>query len=125
MGRFFLRHGISFKKKPVRCRAAAQLRPGATAKEVDVAARGYLTDAGYGKEFNHGLGHGFGLEIHESPQIRSNSDDVLQAGMVVTLEPGVYIPGFAGIRIEDDYLITNEGAERLSSLAKNWEFFLG
>ena len=74
-------------------RAIAALRPGVYVKVVDAAARGYIADAGFGDYFTHGLGHGIGLEVHEAPAIRSNSDDVLQAGMVVTIEPGVYLPG--------------------------------
>ena len=79
---------------------------------VDAAARGYIADAGFGKNFNHGLGHGIGLEIHEAPAVRSNSDDVLAAGMVVTIEPGVYFPDFGGVRIEDDVLINRTTARR-------------
>ena len=95
--------------------AAALLRPGVSAREVDAAARGVIEAAGMGEAFNHGLGHGLGLEVHEAPSIRRNSDDVLRAGQVVTLEPGVYFPDFGGVRIEDDFLITADGAERLSS----------
>ena len=106
-------------------RAAAKLRDGVTCREVDEAARSHLAEADLEKFFTHGLGHGFGLEIHEAPSIRGNSDDVLKAGMVVTLEPGVYLNGFAGVRIEDDYLITADGAERLTSLPRDWDFFSG
>jgi Xaa-Pro aminopeptidase len=101
-------------------RAVAKIRPGVRVREVDVAARGFISDAGYGKLFNHGLGHGIGLEIHESPQVRGNSDDVLQAGMVITIEPGIYVPTLGGVRIEDDYLITAEGVERLTTLPRSW-----
>ncbi|QDU18776.1 M24 family metallopeptidase [Urbifossiella limnaea] len=101
--------------------AIAQLRHGAAAKAVDAAARKVLAAAGYGDYFTHGLGHGIGLEIHEAPRIRSNSDDVLEAGMVVTLEPGVYIPGWGGVRIEDDFLITRDGCQRLTTLSRELE----
>jgi Xaa-Pro aminopeptidase len=102
-------------------RAIAALRPGVSVKVVDAAARGYIASAGFGDYFNHGLGHGIGLEIHEAPAIRSNSDDVLQAGMVVTIEPGVYLPDFGGVRIEDDILITPDGPVVLTSVPKDWE----
>jgi Xaa-Pro aminopeptidase len=102
-------------------RAIAKLRPGTHVKEVDAAARGTIADAGYGDFFNHGLGHGIGLEIHESPQIRSNSDDVLQAGMVVTIEPGIYLPDFGGVRLEDDILITEDGPVVLSGLDRSFD----
>lgn len=98
--------------------AAAALRHGAEAKAVDAAARKALTVAGYEQFFTHGLGHGIGLEIHEAPRIRSNSNDVLEAGMVVTLEPGVYIPGWGGVRIEDDFLVTRDGCQRLTTLPR-------
>jgi Xaa-Pro aminopeptidase len=102
-------------------RAIAALRPGVSVKVVDAAARGYIADGGYGKFFNHGLGHGLGLEVHESPAIRSNSEDVLEAGMVVTIEPGIYLPEFGGVRIEDDVLITDDGPQVLTSVPKDWD----
>ena len=101
--------------------AIAALRHGTAAKDVDAAARKSLEAAGYEEYFTHGLGHGIGLEVHEAPRIRTNSDDVLEAGMVVTLEPGVYIPGWGGVRIEDDFLITRDGCQRLSTLPRDLE----
>jgi Xaa-Pro aminopeptidase len=102
-------------------RAIAAVRPGAAAKDVDAAARKFIAQAGYGNEFNHGLGHGIGLQVHEAPDIRETSKDVLQPGMVFTIEPGVYLPGFGGVRIEDDVLVTPDGCEVLSSgVAKEW-----
>jgi Xaa-Pro aminopeptidase len=95
-------------------RAIAAMRPGASSKTVDETARGYIAEQGYGPAFNHGLGHGFGLQIHEAPFFRPNVDVPLQAGMVVTCEPGIYLPGWGGVRIEDDILITPDGAEVLT-----------
>nr|WP_315099492.1 aminopeptidase P family protein [uncultured Fretibacterium sp.] len=95
-------------------KAAAALRPGISGRDVDAVARKIITDAGYGKDFVHGLGHGLGLEIHEAPRLSAISKDVLQVGDVVTIEPGIYIEGWGGLRIEDDYLITETGSECLS-----------
>jgi Xaa-Pro aminopeptidase len=95
-------------------RAIAAMRPGVSTKIVDTAARGYIADQGYGEYFNHGLGHGFGLQIHEGPFFRPNVDIPLEAGMVVTCEPGIYLPGWGGVRIEDDILITPDGPEILT-----------
>lgn len=99
--------------------AAAAIRPEVPARDVDSAARRVIDKAGYGEYFTHGLGHGIGLEVHERPRVRQNSDDVLDAGMVITLEPGIYIPGWGGVRIEDDYLVTREGAVCLTTLPKD------
>lgn len=95
--------------------ALETMRPGVPCREVDASARQMIEQAGYGKYFGHGLGHGIGLEIHEAPRLSPISQDVLQAGMVVTVEPGIYLPGFGGVRLEDDVLITREGCELLSS----------
>ncbi|NLL35978.1 MAG: aminopeptidase P family protein [Fretibacterium sp.] len=94
--------------------AAEALRPGLSGKEADAIARKVIADAGYGENFIHGLGHGLGLEIHEAPRLSLISKDVLQVGDVVTVEPGIYIEGWGGLRIEDDYLITEDGARCLS-----------
>lgn len=98
--------------------AISAIRPGAVLKEIDAAARGVIVDAGLGKFFRHGLGHGIGLEIHEGPRFAPNQEGQLKAGMVVTVEPGVYLPRWGGIRIEDDVLVTRTGCEVLSHLAK-------
>jgi Xaa-Pro aminopeptidase len=99
-------------------RAIRSIRPGAVAKNIDAEARAVIEESGFGPFFNHGTGHGIGLEIHEAPALRPNSDTVLKPGMVVTVEPGIYLPGLGGIRIEDDVLVTRDGCEVLSSLPR-------
>jgi Xaa-Pro aminopeptidase len=89
------------------------LRPGAVSGDVDRAARAVIEDAGYGERFSHGLGHGVGLEIHEGPSLRRDGTDVLPAGAVVTVEPGVYVPGVGGIRIEDAVEVSEDGGRPL------------
>jgi Xaa-Pro aminopeptidase len=101
--------------------ALRAVRPGATGRDVDAAARKVIADAGFGDYFGHGLGHGIGLQIHEAPAVRPNSDAVLQAAMVITLEPGIYLPGWGGVRIEDDVLVTPDGAEVLTHVPKQLE----
>ena len=92
--------------------------PGKKCAAVDAAARSIIERAGYGRQFGHGLGHGMGLEVHEAPRLSRTSTDVLEPGMVVTIEPGVYLPGLGGVRIEDDIVITERGRRRLSTLPK-------
>jgi Xaa-Pro aminopeptidase len=101
--------------------AIAAIRPGTLMSEVDAAARSVITKAGYGKQFGHGLGHGFGLEIHETTRLAADQDRPLKAGMVITVEPGIYLPGWGGVRIEDDVLVTRAGHEVLSKLPKALE----
>ena len=96
--------------------AIAAIRPGALMSEVDRAARSVIADAGHGKHFGHALGHGFGLEVHEQPRLAANVDRPLKPGMIVTVEPGIYLPRWGGIRIEDDILVTRDGHEVLSVL---------
>ena len=98
--------------------ALAALRPGVTLTDVDAAARRVIEDAGFGDRFGHGLGHGIGLQVHEAPRLSAISKDAAEAGMVVTIEPGVYLPGRFGVRIEEDVLVTADGCEVLSSLPR-------
>lgn len=101
--------------------AIAAIRPGVKTGEVDAAARSVIADAGYGDYFTHSVGHGIGLDIHEAPFLRAGYEQLLEAGMVITVEPGIYLPGVAGIRIEDDVLVTPDGAEVLTSVPKDIE----
>ncbi len=94
------------------------IRPGITGRAADKIARDVIDRAGYGEYFGHGLGHGVGLAVHEDPRLSMLGDDTLEAGMIVTDEPGIYIPGFGGVRIEDLVLITETGAEAISKSPK-------
>jgi len=93
----------------------AAIRAGASGKEVDRAARDVIAEAGYGEYFGHSLGHGVGLAVHEAPRLSTRSPDTLKAGMVVTVEPGIYIPGWGGIRLENMVLVLEDGCENLNS----------
>ncbi|MCF6159633.1 MAG: aminopeptidase P family protein [wastewater metagenome] len=95
------------------------VKPGVMAKDVDSAARNYIEKKGFGKNFGHGLGHGIGLEVHEGPTINRSSKEMLEEGMVFTIEPGIYLPGFGGVRIEDIVLVTQDGCNLLSHLPKD------
>ena len=92
----------------------AKVRPGATGGEVDAATRGVIAEAGHGRTFVHSTGHGVGIDIHEPPWIRPKSPDVLATNMILTVEPGIYLPGRFGVRIEDTLRVTPEGHERLT-----------
>jgi Xaa-Pro aminopeptidase len=96
----------------------AAIRPGIAGEEADEAARAVIRDGGHEDHFGHGLGHGVGLEVHEAPRLGKRSEDVLEEADVVTVEPGVYVPGEFGIRIEDLVVVTEDGHRNLSSLDK-------
>ena len=98
--------------------AIKKVGPGVAVSAVDGAARGILDRAGFGQYFTHSTGHGVGLEIHEAPRIASGQSQKLQPGMVVTVEPGVYVPGVGGVRIEDMVLVTDRGREVLTPATK-------
>jgi Xaa-Pro aminopeptidase len=98
--------------------ALEAVKAGAGGKEVDAVPRALIDEAGHGKRFGHGTGHGVGLEVHEGPRLAVTSDDELREGNVVTVEPGVYLPGRFGVRIEDLVVVTADGHRNLSGLPK-------
>jgi Xaa-Pro aminopeptidase len=93
-------------------------RAGASGVDADAAARSVIEEAGFGEEFGHGLGHGVGLDVHEAPRLSRESSDTLAAGNVVTVEPGIYLEGLGGIRIEDLVVVTDGEPEVLTSFTK-------
>lgn len=101
-------------------RGVANIKPNMTGKEADSLTRDYITEQGYGQYFGHSTGHGIGLEVHEGPTLSPRSEEVLKPGMVVTVEPGIYIPDVGGCRIEDDIVITEDGNERLTNASKQF-----
>lgn len=105
-------------------RAIAAVSPGVALKELDQIARDYINDCGYGDFFGHGLGHGVGLEVHEAPTLSPRSTDFAEEGMVVTIEPGIYVPGVGGVRIEDMVLVTGVGHRVLTKIPKTFRNIL-
>ena len=99
-------------------RAIKAVKAGAKSAAVDRAARSYIKEQGYGERFGHGTGHGVGLAVHERPFISSKSREIIGQGMVFTVEPGIYLPGFGGVRIEDMVAVRKNGAERLTGLSR-------
>lgn len=100
--------------------AVSAIKPNMTGIEADKIARDYISHKGYGDYFGHGTGHGIGLEVHEEPRLSPRSKTVLQEGMVVTVEPGIYLPNVGGCRIEDDIVLTEAGNERLTLATKEF-----
>jgi len=98
--------------------AIEKVQEGAKASEVDLAARDIITKAGYGKEFSHSTGHGVGLEIHEAPTVSFKNETILKAGQVITIEPGIYLPGKFGVRTEDMVVVTKNGCNNLTKAEK-------
>jgi Xaa-Pro aminopeptidase len=105
--------------RSVQEKSVEAVRPGAHGKEVDALGRAEIEAAGHGDHYGHGLGHGVGLEVHEGPNLSPRSKDTLVAGNVVTVEPGIYVPGEFGVRIEDLVVVTDDGCDVLSSLPKS------
>ena len=101
--------------------ALGAIQPGMSICDLDAVARDYISTQGYKEYFGHGLGHGVGLEIHEYPAVTSRSDEYLVEGMVITIEPGIYIPGTGGVRIEDTVVVTADGFEALTSIPKQFK----
>jgi Xaa-Pro aminopeptidase len=99
-------------------RAINKVKPGVKAAEIDEAARSYITKAGYDEFFGHGTGHGVGLAVHEKPVVSWQSKEVIKENMVFTVEPGIYLPGFGGVRIEDMVVVKKGGADVITSLPK-------
>ncbi|HDH34376.1 MAG TPA: aminopeptidase P family protein [Nitrospirae bacterium] len=99
-------------------RAVNSIKPGIAAAIVDAAARDHINDKGYNEFFGHGTGHGVGLEVHEDPNVSWRTKEILKENMVFTVEPGIYLPGFGGVRIEDLVVVTKHGAKSLNTLSK-------
>jgi len=113
------RQGLRFKRiydivRKAHDMAIGSIEPGAMIADVDLKARRYIQKQGFGKCFGHSLGHGVGMEVHEEPSVSNNREGLLKPGMVFTIEPAIYIPGFGGVRLEDMVLVTDRGCEVLT-----------
>ncbi len=104
--------------------AIDRVKPGVRLASIDAAARAVISSSGYGENFGHGLGHGIGLNVHELPAVSARSEGRCRKGMVFTIEPGIYIPEWGGVRIEDDVLVTGKGCEMLSSFGRDAHPFM-
>ncbi|MGC8889402.1 MAG: M24 family metallopeptidase [bacterium] len=102
--------------------AESVIKPGISAREIDKTARDVIAKEGFGNRFIHTTGHGVGLEIHEPPRISIDDNTIIEKGMVITIEPGIYLEGYGGIRIEDLVLVTEKGVEVLTKIGKDFEF---
>lgn len=100
-------------------KAIDAVRAGVPCRDIDAVARGHIDDAGYGACFAHGTGHGVGLMVHEPPRLSGRAEDVLEEGMIITVEPGIYIPGLWGVRIEDTVMVKRDGCEILTGMSKD------
>jgi len=127
MTRSFATKGFSDKQKEIydivlsaQVESIKQIKSGVPCVKIDSVARDIISDKGYGKYFDHGLGHSLGLQIHENPRFSKVSKDILQAGNVMTVEPGIYVDSIGGVRIEDDVVVTNEGYEILNKTPKDF-----
>lgn len=102
--------------------AISEIKPGKTGKEIDKIARDYITKSGYGDCFGHGLGHGIGVTVHDGGSLSPRSETILQPGYVTSVEPGIYIEGWGGVRLEDDVLVTKQGALNLTQNIRQYDF---
>jgi len=100
--------------------AISAIKPGVMCSDIDKIARDYIASKGYGENFGHGLGHGIGIQIHESPRFSKLCNTKLEEGMVITVEPGIYVEDLGGVRIEDDIIVTNKGCEIIAKLPKDF-----
>jgi Xaa-Pro aminopeptidase len=128
MTRSFATKGFSEEQKSIydivlnaQVKSIEGIKAGMSCKSVDSIARDHINQAGYGKFFDHGLGHSLGLEIHENPRFSKVSEDVLEENYVMTVEPGIYVPDVGGVRIEDDIIVTKNGAQILNKTSKEFQ----
>ena len=105
--------------KESQSRGCVMAKAGVPCKEVDAATRDYIHEMGYGEYYTHGTGHGLGLEIHTTPRFSPQSDQILKKNNVMTIEPGIYLAGWGGVRIEDDVVIEDDGCEILNRTTKD------